>query len=174
MIHRLVVVAMLCLPLLASDKINDKDKITKLIAFRKDFVANIVALQGAETELYEQRVPAVQKASGACWVCLPPYLATGKDEKGVLVCKAGAISPSEHKSLSLLISQLLITERSMQDAINAGNAKVAVTRIDVSDVAMQQLLDRIKLVKNSTSRAQLQSLALPAKTTLVTAKAILQ
>jgi hypothetical protein len=165
---------MLCSMLLASDKISDKDKLTKLVAFKKDFVANIIALQSAEIQLYEQRVPAVQKASGGNWICLPPYLAMGKDEKGAVVCKGGAISPAEHKSLSLLISQLVLTEQSLQEAINAGNAKLAVARIDASDAVMQQLLDRIRLVRNPTSRPQLQSLALPAKTTLVTAKAILQ
>jgi hypothetical protein len=165
---------MLCSMLLASDKMSDKDKLTKLVAFKKDFVANITALQTAETALYEQRVPAVQKTGGANWICLPPYRAMGKDEKGVVVCKGGAISPTEHKGLSSLIDQLKLTEQSLQDSINAGNAKVAIAKIDASDVVMQQLLDRIRLVKNSTSRAQLQSLALPAKTTLVTAKAILQ
>ena len=174
MIRNLAVVLMLCSSLLASDKISDKDKLTKLVAFKKDFVANIVVLQRAETELYEQRVPAVQKASGGDWICLPPYLAMGKDDKGAVVCKGGAISPAEHRALQLLVSKLLLTEQSLQEAINAGNAKLAVARIDASDFAMQELLNKILLVKNSTSRAQLQSLAMPAKSTLVTAKAILQ
>jgi hypothetical protein len=174
MMRNLVIVLILCLQLVASDKISDKDKITKLIAFKKDFVANIVALQRAETELYEQRVPAVQKVSGGNWICLPPYLPMGSDEKGVLICKGGAISPAEHIGLSLLINRLMVTETTLQSLINANSAKAAVTQIDVSDAAMQQLLDKIKLVKNSTSRAQLQSLALPAKSTLVNAKAILQ
>src|ERR1035441_4174712 len=133
MIRSLVVVIMLCLQLVAADKMSDKDKLTKLAAFKKDFIANIVALQRAETELYEQRVPAVQKVAGDKWICLPPYLAMGKDEKGAVVCKGGAISPTEHIGLSALIDRLKVTETSLQDAINSGNAKVAVAKIDASD-----------------------------------------